>query len=117
MKDKKLKKYLQQSLQKEPVPGKRGGERPDRREETIKLCIEIMQKKESELWGQEKARTGFMQYLSDIFRFEGMPVLGLQAAVLFIVCLAISTTADRPSYIPAFIPLFVLAVIPVMFKC
>ena len=66
---------------------------------------------------REEPRTGFVQYLSDIFRFEGIPILGLQAVTLFIICLIISTVADIPQLIPVFAPLFVLAIIPVMFRC
>ena len=104
MKDKELKKYLQQSLRQEAEP--------KRMEETIKLCTEIMREQNVAQNVRKEPRTGFVRYLSDIFRFEGIPVLGLQAVVLFIICLTISTVADIPRYMP----LFVLAVMPVMFK-
>ena len=105
MKDKDLKKYLQQSLREEF--------QPKRLEETIKACTEIMG--EQRILKSEP-RTGFFHYLSDIFRFEGIPILGLQAITLLIVCLTISSLADVPQDIPIFIPLFVLAVMPVFFK-
>ncbi len=41
-------------------------------------------------------RTGFFHYLSDVFRFEGIPIFGLQAVTLFIVCLTIASIADVP---------------------
>lgn len=65
----------------------------------------------------ENTRTDFMQYLSDIFRFEGLPIFGLQAVTLLIICLAIYAAAGRPDYIPVFMPLFVLAVMPAVFRC
>lgn len=109
MKDRELRKYLQQSLQQETEPAKL--------EETIKSCIEVMREKKLAQNMREEPRTGFVQYLSDIFRFEGIPIFGLQAVTLFIICLAISTVEDIPEWIPVFMPLFVLAVMPIMFKC
>lgn len=75
MKDRNLNEYLYQSLEVNVVP--------DRMDETINMCKELMQK---------------------------------QSITLFIVCLSISTIADIPQYIPVFIPLFVLAVMPVLFR-
>lgn len=66
---------------------------------------------------QEEPRTGFVQYLSDIFRFEGIAIFVLQVIVLCITCLTISTVADIPEFLPVFMPLFVLAVMPAMFRC
>lgn len=109
MSDRKWKRYLQQSLQQEGELE----EKPHKLDETIKLCIAIMRVQKEE----EEPRTGFVQYLSDIFRFEGIPVLGLQAAALSVICLTISTVADILKCIPVFMPLFVLAVMPVLFRC
>ncbi len=120
MSDRELKKYLQQSLQQETEhekPVKKLSEKNAKLEETIKLCIGVMREQKLALKSQEEPRTGFVQYLSDIFRFEGIPLFGLQAVTLFIICLTISTAAGIPKYIPVFMPLFVLAVMPVMFKC
>ena len=72
MKDKKLKGYLQQSLGEEV--------QPKRLEETIKLCTEIVREQEVT---RAEPRTGFFHYLSDVFRFEGIPIFGLQAVTLF----------------------------------
>ena len=95
MKDKNLKGYLQQSL----------GEKvqPKRLEETIKLCTEIVREQEVT---RAEPRTGFFHYLSDVFRFEGIPIFGLQAVTLFIVCLTIASIADVPKNIPIFMPLY-----------
>lgn len=105
MKDRRLKCYLQQSL----------GEKvqPERLEETMKLCIAIMGEQETP---KAEPRTDFFHYLSDVFRFEGIPILGLQTVTLLIVCLTIASIADIPKNIPIFMPLFVLAVMPVIFK-
>lgn len=105
MKDKDLKDYLQQSLGEEAQPERLG--------ETIQLCTEIMRK---QVVLKNEQRTGFFQYLSDVFRFDGIPIFGLQAVTLFIVCLAIAGIADIPENIPIFMPLFVLAVMPSVFK-
>lgn len=105
MKDKNLKGYLQQSLGEEV--------QPKRLEETIKLCTEIVREQEVT---RAEPRTGFFHYLSDVFRFEGIPIFGLQAVTLFIVCLTIASIADVPKNIPIFMPLFVLAIIPAIFK-
>ena len=105
MKDKDWESHLRQSLGKEV--------RPEKLEETIKLCTKIM--REQGIF-QSEPRTGFFQYLSDAFRFESITIFGLQAAVLFIVCLLIVGIADTPGNIPMLMPLFVLAVVPAVFK-
>ena len=71
MKDKNLKGCLQQSLGEEV--------QPKRLEETIKLCTEIVREQEVT---RAEPRTGFFPYLSDVFRFEGIPIFGLQAVTL-----------------------------------
>lgn len=105
-----LRQFLQQPLQQEI-------EHPAGLAETVKLCTEIMRKQGLGQRSREEPRTGFVQYLSDIFRFEGIPILGLHAAVLFIVCLIIFTAGNMPRYIPVFMPLFALAVMPAIFRC
>ena len=102
--DKNLTVCLQQSLRQEM--------QPERFDETIRSCIEIMREQKV----TEEPRTGFFRYLSDVFRFEGISILGFQAAALLLVCLAISSLTDIPKWIPLFIPFFVLAAMPVIFK-
>ena len=114
MSGKELKKHLRQYLQQETEHGELSDARL---EETVRLCAEIMREQKSAKRSQEEPRIGFAQYLSDIFRFEGLSIFGLQAVALFIICVAIYTAAGNPSYIPAFMPLFVLAVMPAIFKC
>lgn len=116
MGDRELKNYLRQSLQQSTELEKEFHGIGIRMEETIHLCSEMMREQKLAQKSQEP-RTGFIQYLSDIFRFEGIQIFGLQALVLFMVCLKISTMADIPKYIPVFMPLFVLALMPVIFRC
>lgn len=113
---KELEKYLQQSLRQGAEPEKECDGKGTRLEETIDLCTGIMREQKLAQKSQEEPRTGFVQYLSDVFRFEGISIFGLQAVTLFIICLAIFTSADITRYIPVFTPLFVLAVMPVMFR-
>ena len=98
MKDRTLKSNLYHSLGQE-VP--------------INYCTEIM--KEQMLY-KEEPRTSFFQYLSDVFRFEGIPIFIFQAVTLFFVCLMIASVADIPQNIPIFMPLFVVTAMPVLFK-
>lgn len=117
MSDRELKKYLQQSLQREAEPNKKHNGENAKLEENIRLCIEIMREQKLSQKPQEEPRIGFIQYLSDIFRFEGISIFGMQAVTLFIICLIISETAEIPEYISVFMPLFVLAAMPAMFRC
>lgn len=112
-----LEKCLHQSLWQGTGLEKEGNRNGTRLEETISLCIEIMREQKLAKKSHEEPRTGFVQYLSDIFRFEGIPIFGMQAVTLFIICLMVSKVADIPEYIPVFAPLFVMAVIPIIFRC
>ena len=71
MSDKELKTYLKQYLQQEPEHEKLSNAKL---EETVKLCTEIMREQKLAKQSQEEPRIGFVQYLSDIFRFEGLGV-------------------------------------------
>ena len=105
MKDRTLKHNLYHLLGQEI--------QPKRMEETIKYCTEIM--KEQRFY-KEEPRTDFLQYLSDVFRFEGIPIFILQAITLFLVCVTIAGVADVPENIPVYMPFFVLTVMPALFK-
>ena len=105
MKDRTLKSNLYHSLGQEVQPKRLG--------ETINYCTEIMKE---QMFYKEEPRTSFFQYLSDVFRFEGIPIFILQAVTLFFVCLMIASVADIPQNIPIFMPLFVVAAMPVLFK-
>ena len=85
----------------------------NRQEETGSLCAQITRS----LGGrQEEPRTGFWRYLSDVFRFDGMSILGLQIMTLFLVCIMVKAVGDAPECIPSFMPLFALAVMPSMLR-
>lgn len=87
-------------------------ERPKRIQETISQCIQITRE---QMDMQEEQRTGFWQFLSDVFRFEGVGMLGLHTVILLLVCFVLRSTVNI-FCIPAFMPLFVLAVMPVFFR-
>lgn len=107
MSDRELKRYLRDSL------GRGADRKLEKKAETVACCMEVMRRYGD---GREKERTGFWQFLSDVFRFEGLSIFGLQAGVLLVICAMLGTidnVIDNASYyIPAFTPLFSLAVIP-----
>lgn len=84
-----------------------------RLEETIRICSDIVRtQKNTPL----EERTGFWQYLSDVFRFDGFPILILQTVTLFLICLSLPLTAGNPAFFPVFMPLFVLALLPSLYR-
>lgn len=107
MKNRRIEEYLQSTLRQ----GEEGS--PDKIEKTAAVCIEIMRRQGE--YGEE-VRTGFWQFLSDVFRFEGLAIFGLQAGVLFVICLQVGFMDNVSHYIPVFTPLFALAVMPVLFR-
>ncbi|MDE6601794.1 MAG: hypothetical protein K2K90_06470 [Lachnospiraceae bacterium] len=107
MKNRRIEEYLQSSLRQ----GEKGS--PGKIEETAAGCIEIM-RRQGEY--EEEERTGFWQFLSDVLRFEGPAIFGLQAGVLFVVCLQAGFMENVSHYIPVFTPLFALAVMPVLLR-
>lgn len=107
MKDRELKTYLQSSLRQKAAA------RPEKKEETAAQCRKIMREQAE---GPIEERTGFRQFLSDVFRFEGLSIFGLQAGVLFLICLQIGIMKDISRYLPAFTPLFALAVMPTLLR-
>lgn len=107
MKNRKMEEYLQSSLHLGEE------ENPDKREETAAGCIAIMRRQGE--YGEE-VRTGFWQFLSDVLRFEGLAIFGLQAGVLLLICLQVGFMDNVSHYIPVFTPLFALAVMPVLFR-
>lgn len=107
MKDRELKAYLQGSLQQGVTV------RLEKKEETMARCRQIMRKQAE---NPAEKRTGFWQFLSDVFRFEGLSIFGLQAGVLLFVCVWLGTIDEVSFYIPAFTPLFALAVMPVLLR-
>lgn len=107
MNNREFKAYLQGSMRK----GENG--HPEKIRETVAGCKEIMHRQR--VYEEEK-RTGFWQFLSDAFRFEGLSIFGLQAGVLFLVCMQIEFIDNASCYIPVFTTLFALAVMPVLLR-
>ena len=104
MVERELKENLYHSLAKEV--------KPKRLEETVKLCTEIMQRQQNI---EEEPRTDFWAFLSDVFRFEGITIFGLQAIILFLACMLTGTIYDELQDLPVVMPLFALAVMPTLF--
>ena len=80
---KELKRYLQQSLRQGPGLEKKPDGNGARMKETINLCTEIMREQKLGQKPQEEPRTGFIQYLSDIFRFEGIYIGVTGACIIY----------------------------------
>ncbi len=111
MRDRELKTYLQGALRQGAAV------RIEKKRETLDGCKAIMREQVVSL---TQKRTGFWQFLSDVFRFEGLSIFGLQAGVLLLICTMLGTIKNiienAPYYIPAFTPLFALAVIPPLMR-
>lgn len=111
MKDRKFKGYLQGALQQGATV------KIEKKRETMAGCKRIMREQAESL---AEKRTGFWQFLSDVFRFEGLSIFGMQAGVLFLICICFGTVDNVIDnalyYIPAFTPLFALAVIPPLLR-
>ncbi|MCM1124509.1 MAG: hypothetical protein NC416_18190 [Eubacterium sp.] len=87
-------------------------QREGKMQETVQMCIREMRRQSYE----QEERTGFWTYLSDIFRMEGAAIFGLQVLALLVICLGILTAEQRLETLPAFMPLFGLALIPVLYR-
>lgn len=105
MSDRALKAALRRSLGRKFVPG--------RLEETADLCRRIVEERAAV---PAEPRTGFWGFLSAVFRFDGPLLLGLQAVALLLAGVHIRNGAGRLGSLPAYGPLFVLAVMPVFFR-
>lgn len=86
--------------------------RQQKMQETIGLCVAQMRRQETEC----EERTGFWTYLSDIFRLEGLSIWGLQIAVLAASSFGIILLKQLPAVLPMFMPLFGLALVPVLYR-
>ena len=103
--DNRIKEYFQQFDHLEPDT--------KHLEETVRACIQIVREQQDI---QEIPRLHFWGYLSEIFRYDGLPILGLHSCVLLLICFAVFLISDAPKNLPIFMPLFVLAVMPVIFR-
>ncbi len=101
----RLTEYIQQSIEQET-----GFQRKD---ETVRLCAEITR---AQAAAPEKKRQSFWGFLSDVFHFEGIPILLPQLAVFAAACLALTASPMGHYDLPMYMPLFILAVTPVFFK-
>ncbi|MCR5254735.1 MAG: hypothetical protein K6D96_02285 [Acetatifactor sp.] len=61
-------------------------------------------------------RTDFFEFLSEVFRMNGIQILGGQIATLILVCLLNGVVDDFPRMIPVFIPFFVMAALPMLYR-
>lgn len=104
MKDERLEEYLRRSLGRQTAP--------KRLEETIALCREQTRSQAAPV----ETRQGFWGFLSDVFHLEGIPILLSQAGVLLLVCLAAGSSSGNPCEIPMYMPLFILAILPALFR-
>lgn len=105
MRDRVLEERLRRWLGREIVP--------ERLEETVSLCRGLT---EERAFAPMEPRTGFWGFLSAVFRFDGLLLLGMQAAALVLVGLHVCSAAGRLEYLPAYGPVFVLAVVPAFFR-
>ena len=91
-----------------------GGEPgPGRKEETARLCMELMN---AQADAPEERRQSFWGFLSDVFHFEGMPILLSQLMVFAAACLAALASPLGHYDLPMYMPLFILVVTPAFFK-
>lgn len=87
-------------------------ETPEHMEETIAECRMIVRNSIVSV----HSRSGFMEFLSEVFRMNGVIILGGQISTLIVVCLIIRMVNDYPKLIPMFIPFFILAALPILFR-
>lgn len=85
---------------------------PRRLEQTAALCAALVRQRAP----REEPRMGFWDFLADIFRFEGVPILACQAAALALAGLHVYGAAEHLETVPAYIPLFALAAVPALFR-
>ena len=86
---------------------------PAQIEKTADLCIAVMRRQAN---APAEPRLGFWRFLSGVFRFEWPPILGLQAAALLLAGLFLCGASKDLKYLPVFMPLFILAAVPVVFQ-
>ena len=87
-------------------------ENAQRMEETIAECRRITRNNTL----LSNPQSGFWEFLSEVFRMNGKVIFGGQLVTLIMVCLIIQGVNDYPKFIPVFIPFFILASLPVLFR-
>ena len=108
MTDRELRRRLGEQLS----PGAQSPEAGERTDETVRLCLAVMEARAA----GRRPWQGFWSFLSDVFRFEGAPLLLSQMAVLLAACLGAGASPMRPYELPMYMPLFVLAAMPAFFR-
>ena len=89
-----------------------GTENTQKMEETIAECRRITRENAV----ASRPRSSFLDFLSEVLRMNGKIILGGQMVTLVIICLIIQMVSDYPKLIPVFIPFFILAALPVLFR-
>ncbi len=87
--------------------------RPAQIEKTATRCIAVMRKQAD---ASAEPRQNFWGFLSEVFHFEGRSLLLPQLGVLLVTCHVAWTFSMSAYALPSYMPLFILAVMPVFFK-
>ncbi len=66
--------------------------------------------------GIPQPRLGFWPFLSGVFRFTWRPMVFFQAAALLLAGLLLNGAPGDMRYLPVYMPLFILAAVPVLFQ-
>ncbi len=102
---KRLTEYLDRTKQEDMTAG--GLER------TIRRCTALVAERPAL---REEDRQSFWGFMSDVFHFEGIPILLAETAVLAVTCLVAGSSSMSPYMLPMYMPLFILAVVPAFFR-
>ena len=105
MKDRELEALLRRGLGRERAPR--------HLEETVRVCRLLAARQAA---APEERRQSFWGFLSDVFHFEGIPLLLSQLVVFFAACLAALASPMGHYELPMYMPMFILAVMPVFFR-
>lgn len=108
MNDRQLKRRLTEYLDQ----SKDAQVEPEQLMETVDLCVAVMR----EQTAPAASRQSFWAFLSEVFHFEGIPILLSQLAVLFATCLVAGSSPMSPYELPRYMPLFILTVMPIFFR-
>lgn len=81
-------------------------------EETIAECRRITGNSVTPV----RKRSTFPEFLSEVFRMNGIRIFGGQIVTLIMVCMISTVVNDSPGMIPVFIPFFVMAALPALYR-